>query len=194
MSGKRHSVLPAIDRTGPKPLVNFSSSLVISENAILLGTHSITIQAESIVHPRSRFESNLGSILIGRRCIIHERCHIGATPEDRQNASPGGVTLGDYVLVEVGSVIEAGGTEIGEGSVIQVGSRIGSGAKIGKNCTISHMSVIANGEEIPDWTVVYSNGTRRVDKRGATDLRKLGMVKQITILRKMIPSNPDKFK
>jgi dynactin-6 len=44
----------------------------------------------------------------------------------------GGVTLGDYVVVEVGSVIESGGTEIGEGCVIQVGSKIGSGAKLGK--------------------------------------------------------------
>lgn len=132
MSNKRHSILPAIDRSGPKPPVNFSSSLVISDNAILQGTHSITIQSETVVHPRSRFESNEGSVLVGRRCIIHERAHIGARVQDMAKARSGGVTLGDYVQIEVGAVIECGGTEIGEGTVIQVGSRIGCGAKIGK--------------------------------------------------------------
>lgn len=132
MSSKRHSILPAVDRSGPKPPVQFSSTVTISENAVLQGTHSIMIQAESVVHPRCRFESNHGSILVGRRCVVQERTHIGAQPVDIEHASPGGVSLGDYVVVEVGTVIEAGGTEIGEGTTIQIGCSIGSGAKIGK--------------------------------------------------------------
>jgi dynactin-6 len=131
MSSKRHSILPAVDRSGPKPPVNFSTSLTISDNAVLLGSHSITMQAETVIHPRSRIESSVGSVLVGRRCIVQERVHLGAPPDNTGKAA-GGVSLGDYVLIEAGSVIEAGGTEIGEGSVIQVGSRIGSGARIGK--------------------------------------------------------------
>ncbi|KAG5953190.1 hypothetical protein E4U53_006487 [Claviceps sorghi] len=194
MSSKRHSILPAIDRSGPKPPVNFSSSLTISDNAILQGTHSITIQAETVVHPRARLESHSGSILIGRRCIVHERTHIGARPADLRSAVSGSVVLGDYVVVEVGTVIEAGNTEVGEGTTLQVGCRIGSGAKIGRHCTISHKSVVAAGEELPDYTVIYSDGLRRLDQRGITDMRKLGLVKQIAVLKKMIPSNPEKFK
>ncbi|KAM5350527.1 hypothetical protein ACJ41O_007032 [Fusarium nematophilum] len=210
MSSKRHSILPAIDRSGPRPPVNFSSSLTISENAILQGTHSITMQSETVVHPRSKFESNLGSILIGRRCLIHERTYLGARPADIETAKPGGVALGDYVTIEVGSVVEAGGTEIGDGSLIQAGASIGSGSKIGKvddepqsprvgsnyskNCTITQMSTLAPGTVLPDHTVVFSNGTRRIDRRNLTDQRKLALVKQLAILRKMISSNPDKFK
>lgn len=152
------------------------------------------MQSETVVHPRARFESNIGSILIGRRCIIHERAHIGARPVDLDIAKPGGVALGDYVVVEVGTVIEAGDTEIGEGTTLQVGCKIGSGAKIGRDCTITHRSIIAPGEVLPDHTVVYSDGLRRLDNRGVTDMRKLGLVKQIAVLKKMIPSNPDKFK
>ncbi|KYK60640.1 transferase hexapeptide domain protein [Drechmeria coniospora] len=194
MSSKRHSVLPAIDRSGPKPPVHFSSSLIISDNAILQGSHSITMQSESAVHPRSRIESTIGSVLVGRRCIIHERAHIGARPKDLSHAQAGGVVLGDYVVVEVGSVIEAGGTEIGDGTTLQVGSRIGSGAKIGKHCTISSLSVIPPGEVLPDFTTVYSNGLRRMDKRDMGEMRKAGLVKQIAVLRKLIPSDPEKFK
>jgi dynactin-6 len=53
--------------------------------------------------------------------------------------------------------------------------------------------VIAPGEVLPDNTVVYSNGTRRQDKRSVTDMKKFALVKQINVLRKMIPSNPSKF-
>ncbi|KAK7414618.1 hypothetical protein QQX98_006555 [Neonectria punicea] len=194
MSSKRHSILPAIDRSGPKPPVHFSSSLTISDNAILQGNHSITMQSETVVHPRSRFESHLGSLIIGRRCLIHEQTHIGARPADIDNAKPGGVGLADYVIIEAGCVVEAGGTEIGEGSIIQAGSKIGSGAKIGKNCTITPMSIVAPGTVLFDGTVLYSGGLKRTDSREFSDQKKLGVVKQLTVLRKMIRSNPDKFK
>ncbi|GKU00984.1 dynactin 6 [Fusarium langsethiae] len=194
MSSKRHSILPAIDRSGPRPPVHFSSTLTISDNAILQGTHSITMQTETVIHPRSKFESNYGSILIGRRCLVHERVHMGARPADLDTAKPGGIVLADYVTIEAGSTIEAGETEIGEGTVVQAGTIIGSGARIGKNCTITHMSKIAPGTVLPDNTVVFSNGTRRIDRRELSDQRKIALIKQLAILRKMIPSNPDKFK
>lgn len=194
MSSKRHSAQPAVDRTGPKPPVNFSSSLTISDNASLQGTHSITMQSETVIHPRCKLESYMGSILIGRRCIVQERAHIGARPHDANSARPGGVVLGDYVVVEACSVIEAGDTDIGEGTTLHAGSRIGSGAKIGKHCTVSSMSTIPPGDVIADCTTVFSNGLRRKDSRAVAEMRKLGIVKQIAVLRKMIPSNPDKFK
>lgn len=56
------------------------------------------------------------------------------------------------------------------------------------------MSIVAAGEELPDFTVVYSNGKRRADRRAVADIRKSAMVKQIAILRHMIPSNADKFR
>lgn len=71
----------------------------------------------------------VGSLLIGKRCIVHERTHIGAPPAGGQE---GGVTIADYVTIEGTTVIEAGGTEIGEATTIGNGARIGAGAKIGK--------------------------------------------------------------
>lgn len=130
-SNKRHSILPPIDKAGPRPPVNFSSSLTISDNAILVGTHSITIQSETVVHPRARLESMAGSVLVGRRCIMQERSVLGAAPA---TGSSGGVVLGDYVTIDVAAVVEGGGTEIGEGTSVGIGSRIGGGAKIGKVC------------------------------------------------------------
>jgi dynactin-6 len=46
---------------------------------------------------------------------------------------------------------------------------------------------------VPDFTVVYSNGLRRSDRRGIAELKNKGQVRQIDVLRRMIPSNPAKF-
>ena len=129
MSSKRNSMLPPQAHHGPKAPVKLSSSLTISDSAVLTGHYPIIISSESVVHPRCRIESLAGNLTVGKRCIIHERTHIGAPPASDQ---AGDVKLADYVTVEAGAVIEAGGTEVGEGSVIGIGAKVGAGAKIGK--------------------------------------------------------------
>lgn len=130
-SNKRNSMLPPVAQHGPKPPVKLSSTLTIADSAILTGTNPIVIMSESVVHPRCRLESTIGSLQIGKRCIIHERTHIGAAPVSG-GARAGGVTIGDYVTIEAMSIIEAGGTDIGDGTVIGIGAKVGAGARIGK--------------------------------------------------------------
>lgn len=203
MSSKRHSILPPVSSSGPKPPVHFSSSITIAESAVLTGTSLISISSESVVHPRAKIESLSGRITIGRRCVVHERSVLGtapstsATTKGKAVTTPlketAGVTLGDYVTVEVGASIEAGDTIIGEGTTVGVGCKIGAGAVVGKNCTLSPHTEIAAGERVPDNTVVYSNGIRRTDRRGVADLQHKGQARHIDVLRRMIPSNPAKF-
>ena len=184
--------MPPSSQAGPKPPVKFSSSITIADAAVLTGSNEIIISSESVIHPRAKIDSLGGPVNIGRRCIVHERTAIGA-PVEGAFPTGHGVTLGDYVTVEVGSVIETGGTAIGEGSIIGVGCRIGTGARIGKCCTITPQTTIRAGEKIPDFTVVYSNNTRRQDRRGVAELRHKGQARQIDVLRRLIPSNPSKF-
>ncbi|PKS11353.1 hypothetical protein jhhlp_003115 [Lomentospora prolificans] len=191
-SNKRNSMLPPVAQHGPKPPVKLSSTLTIADSAILTGIHSIVIMSESVVHPRCRLESMVGSLLVGKRCIIHERTHIGACPATGDGMG-GGVTVGDYATIEATSVIEAGGTDIGEGTVVGVGARVCAGARIGKNCTISPKTIIAPGEEIPDFTVVLPGGVKRLDRREMGDMRHRAQVRQIEVLRRLIPTNLAKF-
>ncbi|RYP86141.1 hypothetical protein DL769_000819 [Monosporascus sp. CRB-8-3] len=192
-SSKRQSVLPRVP-AGPKAPANFSSSIIIADSALLTGNHTINVNSESVINPRAKLDSSNGRVTIGRRCIIHERTHIGAAPT---NPSPtdsrDGVVIHDYATVEVGAAVEAGGTVIGEGTLVGVGCRVSKGAKIGKHCTLTPHSVIRPGEEVPDFTVVYSNGTRRPDRRGVADLKNKVQARQIDVLRRLIPSNPAKF-
>lgn len=134
-SSKRHSILPPVAQAGPKAPVRFSSSLVIADSAILTGAHTIQLRTESLVHPRAKIESLAGAVDIGKRCVVHERTHVGALPAGDAGARGGGgaaVSIMDYCTIEVGSTVEAGGTVIGEGTIVGVGSRIGSGAAVGK--------------------------------------------------------------
>ncbi|KAK8116095.1 hypothetical protein PG984_012597 [Apiospora sp. TS-2023a] len=191
-STKRHSMMPRAG-TLPKAPVNLSSSVVIHDNAVLTGNHTINISSEAVIHPRNKLDSSNGRVTIGRRCIIHERVQIGAPSADPTKGEFG-VTLEDYVTVEVAAIIESGCTTIGEGCLIGVGARIGRGAKLGKHCTITARSVIQPGEQLPDFTVLYSNGTRRIDRRGVTELKNKAQARQIDIMRKLIPTNLARFK
>ena len=173
-SSKRHSILPPT-ATLPRAPVRFPAppqTLTVAESAILTGSpaNPITLAADCVVHPRARLDSAVGPITVGRRCIMSERCVVGAAPsgddgggsggggsggrarrtagaessgagrdeedEDDDEAGEmrgdGGVTLGEYVRVEVGAVVEAGGTLVGDGCVLGVGVRVGRGAVLGK--------------------------------------------------------------
>jgi len=97
----------------------------------------------------------------------------------------------DGVVVEVGAVVEA--RCVGVGTLIEVGGRIGKGAVVGKHCKIGPLCEVGEGEDVPDFTVIFGNGMRRIDKSGV-EAQKLKMVaRQVEVLRKLIPSNSAKF-
>jgi len=99
-----------------------------------------------VIHPRARLDSTGGPVNIGRRCIVHERTHVGAGADpDAADPAEGSVTLGDCVTVEVGAVVETGGTAVGEGTIVGVACRVGRGASIGKVCASRR------GERRPGW-------------------------------------------
>ena len=49
------------------------------------------------------------------------------------------------------------------------------------------------GEEIPDFTVIFGNGMRRVDRSGVENQKLKTIARQVEVLRKLIPSNLAKF-
>jgi len=102
-----------------------------------------------------------------------------------------GVRIGNGVVIEVGAVIEA--RSIGDGCLIEVNARIGKYAVLGKHCKIGPLCEVAEGEVLPDCTVVYGNGLQRIDRSGVEDSKLKMVERQIEVLRKLIPSNLAKF-
>ena len=106
-----------------KPPVEFHPSCVVDGNAYLTGTHTITIGANSVIHPKARLNSTNGPIAIGESCIISERSLIQASDSS-------GIVVGDGVLVECNAILE--GKDVGEGTDVEVGAKVGKGAVVGK--------------------------------------------------------------
>ncbi|CAK7198569.1 hypothetical protein SEUCBS139899_001232 [Sporothrix eucalyptigena] len=206
MSTKRQSLMP----TAPPTPVHFvtdrssgssSGHVVMADAVYVVGTFPVTISGDSVIHPRARLDAKGGPVNIGRRCIVEERAIVGGGSVSQNNnvalpgsfPSPeGSVTLGDYVSVETGAVLEAGAV-VGQGSVVGARSQIGSGAVIGRYCTLSPRTRILPGEKIPDFTVVFGQQRRRDGRVGAAEARHKQQARKIEVLRKLIPSVPEKY-
>ena len=77
-----------------------------------------------------------------------------------------GVTIGHKVMLH--------GCEVGDGSLIGIGSVILNRAKIGKNCLIGANTLITEGKDIPDNSVVMGapgKVVRQVDEMQAASLK-----------------------
>ena len=135
----------------------------------------------------------------------------------------GSVTLGDYVSVETGAVLEAGavvgqGSVVGARSQIGSGAIIGrvsssslflfllffflvssfflflsSTVDTSQYCTLAPRTRILPGEKVPDFTVVYGQQRRRDGRTGAAEARHRQQARKIEVLRKLIPSVPEKY-
>jgi dynactin-6 len=55
------------------------------------------------------------------------------------------------------------------------------------------LCVVEENEVLPDYTVVYGPGQRRIDETEVDDLKIKLVKKQVDVLRKLIPSNISKF-
>ncbi|MCJ1246170.1 hypothetical protein MMC30_003375 [Trapelia coarctata] len=200
--------------TAPKPPTSISASCIIAETATLMGTYLITVATNAVIQPRAKLDSTYGPVTIGDGCIVWERASIGllSEVEDEEGIISEGVELGKNVTVEAGAIVEA--QSIGEGTVIEVGARIGKGSVLGKvfdfphssalldgtdtddriqHCKITPLSTIAPGEILSDHIVVYGQNVRRVGKPGLEDPRESTHMKQLEVMRTLIPNNRAKW-
>ncbi|RKF66795.1 Dynactin subunit 6 [Golovinomyces cichoracearum] len=199
MSNKRVSTQPP----APKPPTQLDPSLIISEQASLTGTKLITMGSNTVIHPRCKLNSINGPITIGNSCILSERCRIGLQSEPHQ-VEANSIVIGDGVVIETGAIVEA--SIIGDGSVIEVNSKIGKGAILGKvrynilmerikaynpsqYCKVGPYCEVADREVVPDYTVIYGRGQRRLDNSGIDAIKMKMLGKQIEALKKLIPSS-----
>jgi carbonic anhydrase/acetyltransferase-like protein (isoleucine patch superfamily) len=69
-------------------------------------------------------------------------------------------TLGDNVTV--GHQVMLHGCTVGEGSLIGIGAVVLNGAKIGKNCLVGACSLVTEGKEFPDGSMIIGSPARVV--------------------------------
>ncbi|KAH0293124.1 trimeric LpxA-like protein [Aureobasidium namibiae CBS 147.97] len=179
---------------GPKPPCSIHPSAIISDKAVIVGTHPVSIGENVVLHPFAKIVSNTGAVRIGKNCVVEDRATVGLS--DSPGAFAGTtVELEESVSVESGSIVQA--EKIGTGSTVEANSTLGPGVIVGKFCKITASSSIQS-ENLPDFTIVYGGNARRIDttaknRPDVRDLKLKGQVMHIETLKRLVPSNTMKW-
>lgn len=128
---------------GNTPMIHPSAFL--APTAVLIG--DVTIGAESSIWFGAVLRGDYPGhgIVVGRRTSVQESCvvHVGHW---------GPTTVGDDVTVGHGAKFEC--CTIGNGTVVGMNAVILQNAKVGAECVLAANTVVLEGAEIPDRSVV----------------------------------------
>ncbi|KAF8384265.1 dnc-6 [Pristionchus pacificus] len=148
---------------------------VVCNESIITG--SVTIGADSVVHPKAIIRATKGPIVIGERNLIEETALIENTNED---GAP--LVIGDDNYVEIGAVVRA--RSIGSRNVFGIQCVVGAEVIVTDACSIGvRCSVLKRGDLAPRTCVYGEHNQRRtaaIDPEPPTSL--------LEVLRKVFPS------
>ncbi|KAI4734829.1 trimeric LpxA-like protein [Aureobasidium sp. EXF-12298] len=179
---------------GPKPPCSIHPSAIISDKAVIVGTHPVSIGENVVLHPFAKIVSNTGAVRIGKNCVVGDRATVGLGDSPGTFAGTT-VELEESVSIESGSIVQA--EKVGTGSTVEANSTLGPGVIVGKFCKITASSSIQL-EHLPDFTIVYGGNARRIDTTAKTrsdvrDLKLKGQAMHIETLKRLVPSNTMKW-
>tara|TARA_Y100001947_G_scaffold139070_1_gene129049 strand:- start:1162 stop:1695 length:534 start_codon:yes stop_codon:yes gene_type:complete len=131
------------DLDGVKPVTPDSGNYWVAENATVLGR--VILKENASVWFNAVLRGDNDPIEIGENSNIQDGSVLHTDH---------GVPLTVGKNVTVGHMVMLHGCTIGDGTLIGIGSTILNRAKIGKNCIIGAHSLIPEGKEIPDNSLV----------------------------------------
>jgi len=118
-------------------------SCYVDKTATIIGL--VELGEECFIGPGARIKGDYGHIRIGDRTSVQENCVIHARPGGEAN-------IGSNVTVGHGAVLH--GATVGDNTVIGMAAVVPDDVRIGEFCIVAEGSVLANGTEVPDRSVV----------------------------------------
>ena len=158
-----------------KPPIAPHPSATIADSVIFQGTHPITIDAESVIHPRARIYSFDGAVRIGRGVVVGEKCVLGTPPgsgstdlgvdEGQAGMEDKTIQISNYTMVSPQSALHAG-VVLEEAVIVDTLVTVGRGARVGGHTKICAGCRLAPGARVKEWMVVWGgNGNNGVGQR-----------------------------
>jgi dynactin 6 len=174
-----------------RPPCHIHAAAIIADKAQISGTHAVEVGENTILHPYAKIRSEHGRVVIGKLSMVYETGVVGVADGPDQD-----VIIGNEVNIETGAVVEA--KSVGDGTTIEVNAVVGKGAVIGRHCRIASMERVEANEVLEDFTVVYGQGLRRVDRTikehaEVREAKRTGQEKAIELMRKLIPNAAAKW-
>jgi carbonic anhydrase/acetyltransferase-like protein (isoleucine patch superfamily) len=118
-------------------------SCYVDKTATIIGF--VELGEECFIGPGARIKGDYGHIRIGDCTSVQENCVIHARPGCETN-------IGSCVTVGHGAVLH--GTTVGDNTVIGMAAVVPDDVRIGEYCIVAEGSVLANGTNVPDRSVV----------------------------------------
>lgn len=174
-----------------RPPCTIHPTAIVADKAQLTGTFPVEIAEHAVLHPYARIRAEGGPVTIGPYCIIAESATVGL-PAGQTSA----VTLDRHVSVESGAEVLA--ERVGEATEVGVQAKIGAGATVGRFCRLTPTERVREGEQVGDFTVVFGEGRRRVDKTlveqgDVRSARVKGQERHVEALRRLVPDGKAKW-
>lgn len=162
-----------------RPPISAHSSATIADSVLVQGTHPITIDAETIIHPRARILSFEGPVNIGRGCVVGERCVIGSGPpsmgsgsgsmqpgtgmgsmegkEEQSQPQSQSIHISNMVTLSPHSTINPG-VRLDEAVIIDSLATVQRGARIGRHTKICAGCHVPANTRVGEWMVLWGTG------------------------------------
>lgn len=147
------------DLDGVKPITPESGNYWVAENATVLGR--VILKEDASIWFNAVLRGDNDPIEIGENSNIQDGSVLHTDH---------GVPLTIGKNVTVGHMVMLHGCSVADGTLIGIGSTILNRAKIGKNCIIGAHSLIPEGKEIPDNSLVMGSPgkvVRQLDENAA---------------------------
>ena len=137
----------------------------IADNAVVIG--SVVLENDASIWFNCVIRADNDVVTIGEGSQLQEACVIHVDP-----GHP--CTLGKNV--SVGHMAMLHGCTVGDGSLVGIGSVILNDAKIGKNCLIGANTLITEGKEIPDNSMVMGSPGKVVRELKPEEIERINRI------------------
>src|SRR5687768_4863508 len=137
----------------------------IADNAVVIG--SVVLENDASIWFNCVVRADNDVVTIGEGSQLQDGCVVHVDPGHPLN-------LGKNV--SVGHMVMLHGCTIGDGSLIGIGSVILNDAKIGKNCLIGAKTLITEGKEIPDGSMVMGSPGKVVRELRPEEIERINRI------------------
>jgi carbonic anhydrase/acetyltransferase-like protein (isoleucine patch superfamily) len=134
----------------------------IAPNATVIGR--VTLKRNASVWFGAVLRGDNAPILVGEDSNVQDGCVLH-TDDDFPLTIGAGVTIGHQAMLH--------GCTIGDNSLIGIGAVVLNAARVGKNCLIGAKTLIPEGKEIPDGSLVVGSPGRVLRPLSEEQLRML---------------------
>lgn len=135
----------------------------VADNATIIG--SVRLKNQSSIWFNCVLRGDNDWLEVGERSNVQDGCILHTDP-GIPLVIGNGVTVGHRVMLH--------GCQVGDNSLIGIGSTLLNGSVIGRNCIVGAHSLVTEGKEFPDGSLILGSPARVARELSAEEIAHIG--------------------